>query len=245
MPTPLNSNQAVDIISGTTITISSFTATGGTNRLMEVFLMAGAATPAAHNSVTWNGVALTQRGSTLAIGANWNLSRWYLKEADFPGGGGNIVGTFNAAQDEKVIFCLVSDQVMQATPYRNASQSTNTGTTSNAASVTVTSELTDLITACTWGGDAGGNITAIAVNLGTSQQEVESVAGGFEAAGCGTRAALTGSTAQSWDYTLAAGTCDAWGMLGDALLADTAPLPSGKIYVRTYRPRPFGPGIPR
>lgn len=220
MPVFNASDQAVNTVAGTTITASSAAAAAGANRFLEVFLLTGAGSPEVHSGVTWGGEALTQRGSSLDVGSFWRMSRWFIKEADFPSGAtGDIVGTFAGDQDEKVLLWMVHENVNQTSPYRNASQTTATGT-DNSPTVTVTSDSGDVVTACAWAGRTSAVITGIAVDSGASREEVDAVAGGFECAGMGTIAGAASSVVQSWDVTT--GDTIDWGMLGDSLQDEPA-----------------------
>jgi hypothetical protein len=226
--------QVTDIDGDNTVTSGTLTASAGSNRLLEVTVGVGAGTPAVHSGVTWGGVALTQRNATLTVGPNGRVSKWFLKEASFPGSAtGTVVATFASNQDEAWVAAVIYNDVNQTSPYKNASMTTATGAASNSATITVTSDAATLVTGSVWLLDQG-NAASIAITAGTSRQEVDNLASlGFESGGVGDIAGGASNATTSWTLTPAGGTIDDWGMVGDALQyqagsGSTAP-PSGML----------------
>lgn len=211
--------QVSDVDGNSTAITGTLTASAGSNRFLEVTVCVGAGSPDAHNGVTWGGVALTQRGSTLTIGPYGRMSKWYLKEASFPGGAsGTVDVSLNASQDEVWVAAVLYNDVDQTNPYKNGSlTSPGAVTENNAASVTVTSDATSLVTGSTWGIDLSGTVASIASTAGTTRQEVDNFnSGGFEAGSVADIAGSSPNTVISWAYTLGAN-MDDQGSFGDAL----------------------------
>lgn len=201
----------------TTITLSAFSAAAGSDRFLEVYCGIGTgSTPASPTSVTWGGVNCTQRGTGLSIHANAWMSKWYLKEADFPGGAtGNVVATYAASHDEHALQAKVISDVNQSSPFRGASVTTNTGTNATPT-ITVSSDAADLVSGGAFDLDVSGEITSISVSAGTSRHEIETIAGGFECAGISDVAGS--SPTLTWAVNGTDGTT-AWGMMADSLQA--------------------------
>lgn len=210
--------QVTDIDGDASITTGTLTASAGSNRFLEVTVGIGAGTPAAHSGVTWGGAALTQRGATLTVGPNGRVSKWYLKEASFPGGAsGAVVATLASGQDEAWVAAVIYNDVDQTNPYKNASLTTATAAASNAATITVTSDAATLVTGSVWLLDQG-NAASLAISAGTSRQEVDNLASlGYESGGVGDIVGGASNATTSWTLTPAGGTIDDWGMVGDAL----------------------------
>lgn len=217
------SNKTVDTDGGSSVTSATLTANAGSNRLAVAFLCVGAGSVAAHSSVAWGGASFTQRNSSLDVGGNGRMSCWYLKEADFPASAtGTVVGTMASGQDEVVLFVYIMNDVDQTSPFRNASMTTNTGSGTNAASLTITSNAADLAVAACWGVDGSADNTGIGVVTGTSRQEADNVGGfGFESGGLGENAGGVTSV-PAWLFTeTGAETMSSWGMLGDSYVGAT------------------------
>lgn len=177
MATPVfdSANGTTDGTAGTTITGTSVTPGGGSNRLLLVSLGVGSLSPAPPSGITYNGVALTHVSSASVTRGFWNLDVWYLKEADFPGSAADIVAT-TGTHDEKALVWAFYKDVDQTTPFRGGAATTSNGN-GTAASVTVSSNTDDLVAGTVW--IASNNIT---VNAGTSRFEIDNVFG-FEAIG--------------------------------------------------------------
>lgn len=209
---------------GTASATVSYTATAGSNRLLEVYAFASDGSPAAHSGVTWNGTALTQRGTTLNIGSFARLSHWFLKEANFPGGAANIVFTAASGQGAIQLFWIVHENVDQTSPFSNASQATNTGSNAFTATVTVTATVDQAVTHCVFGNNGSPDVTSIAINTGTSRQEKENFAGLFCGGAAGTATSAGPSVTPSWTWTMTGGDdMSSWGMVGDALTYTAPP----------------------
>lgn len=214
--------QVSDFDGNATATTGTLTASAGSNRLLEVTVGVGAGSVVAHSGVTWGGVSLTQRGTSFDVGAGGHgrMSKWYLKEANFPGSAtGTIVATLAGGQDEVWVVGVLYSDVDQTNPYKNVSMTTNTAANNNSATITVTSDANTLVTSTVWGVDIGGGLTSIAITAGTSRQEVDNL-GGFnaEGGGAGDIAGGASNATMSWAYTMtSSNTMDDWGMVGDAL----------------------------
>ena len=222
MPT-YNTSAKVNDTDGNSTASVSLTAGAGSRRLLEVWVMVTAGSPGTHNSVTWGGVSLTQRGTTLSVGSFGRLSKWFLKEASFPSGAtGNVVATCSASQDQIVIMAMICNDVNQTSPYANASQTTATGAAALSASLTVTSVTGALVTAGVLGANSTTEATGISATSGTARQ-TQAVAGGdFASMGIATLAGGSPNVTQSWSFTMSGGdTMSDWGMVGDSLTDDT------------------------
>lgn len=194
-PTVNASGQTSGTGGSTTLTLSSFSAAAGSNRFLEVWACIGTgATLAAPTSVTWGGQALTQRGSLLTGGSNFAISKWFIKEANFPGGAtGNIVATWTDSHDERGLMALVTQDVDQTNPYRNGAQVSEDDGGTTTPGVTVTSNAADLVTCGIWASDLSGVLSAIAVTAGTEETNCDTgaIAGGFEYGTVATRSGAT------------------------------------------------------
>ena len=197
-----------------TLTLSSFSAAAGSNRFLEVWTGIGTGgTPAAPTGVTWGGVALTQRGTALTA-TPFSMSKWYLKEASFPGGAtGNIVATWAASHDERGMCAMVHADVDQTNPYRNASQVSENDTTSNTPSVTVTSNSADVVTCGLWACDQGGTLTGVSTTAGTERTDTGVIAGGYE----NLSASTVAGSSPTITHLTAGGAPDFTGMMADSL----------------------------
>lgn len=222
MATPTyNAGGKVEDVDGNNFAqISTLSAAAGSNRLLLVFVMTGAGTPQNHTGVTWGGVALTQRGSTLTIGPYGKLSLWYLNETSFPSGATGLINvSFAGNQDESFIGAVIYQDVDQASPFKNASLTTNSGTNSNSYSITITTDTTSLAVGGAWGIDTGGSVTSISSTAGTTRQEADNV-GGLSAE-TGSVADIAGGASNatiSWTAVLGGGLLtDDWGAIGDAV----------------------------
>jgi hypothetical protein len=175
--------QASSGTGASTLTLASFSAAAGSNRFLEVWVGAASGSVAAPTGVTWGGNALTQRGTALTGASFANISKWFIKEASFPGGAtGDIVATWAASQDERGLSALVTQNVDQTNPYRNASQVSEDDGASTTPSVTVTSNAADLVTCGIWVFDLGGAIVSLSATAGTEEAGCDTgpIAGGFD-----------------------------------------------------------------
>lgn len=210
--------QASSGTAASTLTLASFSAAAGSNRFLEVWVCVGSGSPAAPTGVTWGGNALTQRGSGLTGASFFNISKWFIKEASFPGGAtGNIVATWAGNHDERALCALVTENVDQTNPYRNASQVSEDDGSSTTPSVTVTSNAADLVTCGIWVCDLGGALVTVSTTAGTEEAGCDTgpVGGGFEYA---TAATVAGSSPTiTFSMNIGGGTPDATLMQADSL----------------------------
>ena len=197
-----------------TLTLTGFAAAAGSNRFLEVWTGIGTSgTPAAPTGVTWGGQAMTPRGTALTAGV-FSMSKWFIKEADFPGGAtGDIVATWAASHDERGMCAMVHADVDRTNPYRNASQVSEDDTTSNTPSVTVTSNSADVVTCGLWACDAGGLITGVSTTAGTERTDTGVIAGGFE----NLSASTVAGSSPTITHLTAGGSPDFTGMMADSL----------------------------
>lgn len=224
MATPVYNaaGNVVETDNNSTATISSFSAAAGSNRFLEVWVGVGAGSPPDISTVTWGGQSLTQRGTTLTGATNWKLSKWYLKEADFPGSAtGDIVATAAAAADEFVVMALVCEDVDQTSPYRNASQTTGDDGASTSPSISVTSNADDLVTAGVWCAYNAPAITAISNSAGTERTDTGAVAGGYEIGSVATVAGAA-TAVVTWSVSTGSGSLLTSLQMADSLQGATA-----------------------
>lgn len=221
MPTFINSAQVNDQDGNSSATIGTFTAGAGSRRYAIAYMNVSAGSIAAHNSVTWGGVSMTQRGSSLDVGSFGRVSEWILPEASWPSGGtGAVVGTCASSQDQIVLFIGAHSDVNQAGPFTNGAPTTATGSASNSPSLTVPSTATDLVVANVIGVNSTAEDDTISVNAGTSREEVE-VPADYTTYAMGTIAGASPNVAQSWTFAMTGGdTMSNWGMIGDSLVHD-------------------------
>lgn len=217
MATPVYNNAGQTGVAdggASTVTLASFAANSGSNRFLEVWAGSGDGTPQACTGVTWGGQTLTQRGNTQS-GTYWRHNKWYLKEADFPGGAtGDIVATYAGNVAERAICAIVHSDVDQSSPYRNASQTEEVDTVTNTPSVGVTSNADDVVTAGVYAGQTASGITAIATTAGTERCDTGPLAGGYEIASAST---VAGAGTATITWSISNGTTSDW----NAILADS------------------------
>lgn len=214
--------QVMDVDGGSTAATATLTASAGSNRFLEVTICTGDGTPTTHTGATWGGAALTQRGSALSVGHVGNdygrMSKWYLKEANFPGGAsGTINVTLGANQGEVWVVGVLYSDVDQTNPYKNAAMTTNIGQDNSNATITVTSDANTIVTASTWEIDQGGAAVTVTNTAGTTRQEADIFTGGYEQGSVADIAGGASDATISWTYALSSGTVDDWGAFGDAL----------------------------
>jgi hypothetical protein len=201
----------------TTLTLGSFSANAGSNRFLEVWIGIGTGgTPAAPSSVTWGGSSLSIRGSGQAVSSNWHHCKYYLKEADFPGGAtGDIVVTWAYAHDEMALAAMVHSDVDQTNPYRNASQVQEVDSATNSPSISVTSDAADVVTAGCFAVMASASISGVANTTGTERADTGIIAGGYENLSCST---LPGAATAVITWAVSnSGTTNASGLQADSL----------------------------
>lgn len=216
-PSYNSSGQHNDEDGGATATVSVTPGTGE-NRLLEVFYLSSNDPVRSHSGVTWNGTALTQRGTTLTIGTYANLSHWYIKEASFPGSAANLVATSSGTDGAIQLFWIFHENVDQASPFSNGSQTTNTGTGALSGSITITATADQAVVHAMFGWNSSADVTSIAIGTGTTRQEKENFAGLYCTGAAGTITGAAPNVSPSWSFTMTGGDdMNAWGMVGDAL----------------------------
>jgi hypothetical protein len=199
-----------------TLTLSSFAAAAGSNRFLEVWVAMGSGSPAEPTGVTWGGQAMTKRGSAQSLGSFWNHVKYFIKEADFPGGAtGDIVATWAASHDERAISALVHSNVNQTSPYRNASQTVENDGATLTPSIAISSHADDVATAGVWAVMGSQDMTGISTTAGTERTDTGPV-GDFEIHSSSTVAGA-GTATITWLVTTVSVNPEHTGMLGDSL----------------------------
>lgn len=221
MPTFLNSAKVDDQDGNSSATIASFTANTGSRRYAIAHMDVSAGSVAAHSSVTWGGVSMTQRGASLDVGSFGRGSEWILPEASWPSGGtGAVVGTCASSQDQIVLFIAAFSDVNQAGPFTNGAPTTSTGSAGNSPSLTVPSTATDLVVATVIGVNSTTEDDTITVSAGTSREEVE-VPADYTTFAMGTVPGASPNATQSWTFVMTGGdSMSDYGMMGDSLVHD-------------------------
>lgn len=170
----------------TSLTLASFAANAGTNRFLEVWLIVGATSPTDCTGVTWGGQALTLRGSHATYQTYFRMSKWYLREADFPGGAaGDIVASFaEGGNDERGMVVMVHSDVNQAAPYRNGAQTVEEFNSSDHDPSTDTaSHADDVVTGAL---SLGGAPNTITTTTGAQRATTTTTPMGYENIACST-----------------------------------------------------------
>jgi hypothetical protein len=199
------------------LTLSGFAAAAGSNRFLEVWVGTGDSSPEEPTGVTWGGQAMTKRGTAQAMDSFWYHVKYFIKEADFPGGAtGDIVASWGPAIDDRTILALVHADVDQTNPYRNGSQTVENDGSTATPSIDVASNADDVVTAGILVVDSAAGISSIANSAGTERADTGPVGGGYEVASCATVPGATTATI-TWSVTMGAGTDDHTGMLADSL----------------------------
>jgi hypothetical protein len=161
---------------------------------------------------------MTKRGTAQVLGSSWYHVKYFIKEADFPGGAtGDIVASWSPVIDDRTILALVHADVDQTNPYRNGSQTVENDGSTLTPSIDVASNADDVVTAGIFVVDGAAGISSIANSAGTERADTGPVGGGFEVASCATVPGATTATI-TWSVTMNSGTDDHTGMLADSLV---------------------------
>lgn len=215
-----NSSQAFDTVANTTLATASF-AIGGSNRYLLVCVGSGAGTPVDPSAVKWGGsggTSLTQKGTTLAMGANAKWSAWELIAPTAQTSTVHV--TWPSAQDERWILAVSFAGVDQTTPTRTLATATGTGGTPTfTMTVNATSQSGDLVADCAAFANANSDSATLAVNGSqTSRQEVEGAALVYEGGGASTLTASGASTTMAWTVSGTSASVQNWGTFAMALI---------------------------
>jgi hypothetical protein len=213
-PTYNNSGAGSNLTPATTVTLA-FAANAGSNRLLEVWVGSGSGTPTQPTGVTWGGQAMTIRGTGVTA-AFCSFVKYYIKEADFPGGAtGTIVATWAAAKDERWILAMCHSDVLQAAPYRGASQTSEDDGDVTAPSIAIASDAADIATAgiCV-ADDNDAELLTLGITTGTERGTV-GVLNGYEGSSSASVAGASTATI-TWAVTRTTNVI-ATLMLGDSL----------------------------
>lgn len=215
-----NSTKASSAVADIFLETPSF-AVGGTNRYLLVFVGSGAGTPVAPSSVKWGGsggTTMTQKGSTLNVGAN---GKWSCYELIAPTAQTSTVYvTWGSAQDERWILAISFTGVDQTTPTRTMATATGTGGVPNfTMTVNATSVSGDLVVDGAAFLNGGADSATLATNGSqTSRQEVEGAALVYEGAGESTLTASGSSTTMAWTVSGTSSASQDWGTFAMALI---------------------------
>lgn len=200
--------QVIGGASTTSYTVAH-TNTATTNTCMTVGVSVGDTAGRVVSGVTYNGVALTQIGTTQGVdtggGGNGSLSAWRLLAPAT--GANNVVITFNAALTTSagVSVCCIQtwDNVNQTTPTSNVTQAGGNGTT---ATRTVTSATNSRVIALT----NGGSDYSASAATNRNQNNLSTLTGG----GCASMSDRAGSASEVMSFTLGS---DSWAEIGYSL----------------------------
>jgi hypothetical protein len=172
---------------------------------------------------------MTKRGTAQALDVYRFNVKYFIKEADFPGGAtGDIVATWGVNIDDRTILALVHADVNQTNPYRNGSQTVENDGTSATPSIDVASRAVDVVTAGILAG-SNADITGISNTAGTERADTGPVGGGYEVASCATVPGATTATI-TWSISTG-GPIESSGMLADSLIGAGPPPPVPNLFM--------------
>jgi len=238
---------ATFVVAGTTVTDRPFvtaissvlTVSGGTDNLLVVAIMC--AVGPTITSVVWDPAganqSFTSAGSPVASGGSTasNIFLYYLINPT-AGAAKNVTATFSGSSGDAGIVSAHFQGADQTTPLRAGSYNSNTGNASTLA-LTITSQVGDLTT------------TAVVGDGDQTPSTDKTLIGSQGLTGFGPcigldRATGAASVTHTWS-NIRFGNSN--GAVGFSIAASAAAVVSdtGKILKRTYRPRPFAPGIAR
>lgn len=147
------------------------------------------------NSVTWNGVSMTNGGSRELVGATFKTQFFYLTAPAT--GTRNVVVTFSASIDDTVIGAVSFNGVNQSTPIGSLAGADGTGTDLSVTATSATGELVvDVF--CLNGG------TPVTPGAGQTQRYFATGSAGNIRGGVSTKAGAT-STNMTWTQSSSGG----------------------------------------
>lgn len=196
------------------LTTGAVTASGS-DRYLVAGAASGAGTAVGADSMKWGGsggTALTQHGSSLAVGPNGHISAWSLD--DPATGSQTLYGSWPSNQDET---CIGGNTYTGVQGVRGTASAAGNQGVEGQPTVNVTTVASDMAVDFLWLVDGGGNNPTIAVGSGqTSRIEIEAGAiTQYEAFGSSEESATGSSTTMSWTISLA--TAADWGIWAIAL----------------------------
>ncbi len=194
----------------TSLTTAAFTI-AGSDRILMGGIGSGAGTPVDPSGMKWGGsggVALTQRGSTVNVGAFVKVSQFSLVAP--AASSDTLYGSWPGNQDETVIGGASYTGVDQTVPH--GTQATASGSLAAVSTVNVSSASGEVVADVTMFLDLGGNLNTLTEGaLQTPRVDIAQVGGAaYEAFGMSDE---PGDATITMSWTVNTGTCD-WGILG-------------------------------
>lgn len=156
----------------TDLTSDSWT-TSGSNRFMLAGIASSAGTPVDPSGVKWGGaggIALTKQGGTIDIGGYGKLSLYTLLAPEISTD--TSYYSWPSAQDETVGGMILISGVNQSTPLGTVASATGSGDTDMTPSVSVDTDVGDLVVAMCWMVDTSGQSLTITQDGGNLAYDV-------------------------------------------------------------------------
>ena len=217
MPAFDNANSVQGTASAS-LTTTAWTIAGD-NRLLVAGMVWSAGSPPAYSTMKWGGsggTALTQVGSTLAIGANLRVAMAYLIAP--AAGSSTLYGEVAASTDEFCIGGVSFTAVNQSTPLGTEVTNSQDIPAASPATVDVTSTLASdlVIDICGATQTVGGTIT-LAVGANQDMRWEQESVGTFSAGTQSTEAGNGGTVTMSEAITFSGGFL-IWGIIAVRIL---------------------------
>ena len=189
-----NASSAIDTVGASNTLTVSHTLNSATNGAAVACAMSR--TAAAPTSVTYNGSAMTQVGTTVTVDAVVTVTMWRILTASMGAGTYNLVIDWGATSSDHVGGIVSFTGVHQTTPVSGAATATGSSST---ASVTVTSATDNMGVSCVVGKNR------VVTSLDTSRWTQAGSDGYGEST-------IAGAASVVLDWTLTVS--DSWGIIG-------------------------------